>query len=126
MAPQGEWFLACTLELELGDTATEQDEIKTLLGRRAESQPTNQSSGGSTFRNPPGDFAARLIEAAGLKGDRIGGAQVSEKHANFVVNTGGASANDIEQLIEHMRRTVSEVHGVDLVAEVHVVGEPSR
>lgn len=121
--PAGEWFLACTLALEPGDVAAEQAEIRALLERRADSQPTNQPSGGSTFRNPSGDFAARLIETAGLKGFRIGGAQVSEKHANFVVNTGAASAADIERLIDYIRQRVAEVHGVTLVAEVHVVGQ---
>jgi UDP-N-acetylmuramate dehydrogenase len=78
---------------------------------------------GSTFRNPEGDYAARLIEASGLKGYTIGGAQVSEKHANFIVNVGGASALDIELLIKHMRETVLEKQGVALQQEVKVLGE---
>jgi UDP-N-acetylmuramate dehydrogenase len=78
---------------------------------------------GSVFRNPPGDHAARLIEAAGLKGHRIGGAEVSVKHANFIINRGGATATEIEQLIGYVQRTVAEVHGVDLVHEVRIVGE---
>lgn len=123
--PQGEWFLSCELQLDEGDTKAEQAAIRELLDKRAETQPTGQPSGGSTFRNPPGDHAARLIERAGLKGHRIGGAQVSEKHANFVVNTGDASAADIEQLIAHMQQTVKDAFGVDLVREVHILGVPA-
>jgi UDP-N-acetylmuramate dehydrogenase len=76
------------------------------------------------FRNPPGDFAARLIESAGLKGRRHGGAEVSPKHANFIINTGGATAADIEALIAEVRETVAARHGVTLQPEVHIVGEP--
>jgi len=75
------------------------------------------------FRNPPGDHAARLIEAAGLKGHRIGGAEVSEKHANFIINRDRATATDVEELIEHVRHTVIEKHGIELQHEVHIVGE---
>jgi UDP-N-acetylmuramate dehydrogenase len=75
------------------------------------------------FRNPPGDHSARLIEASGLKGHRIGGAEVSEKHANFIINRDSASATDIEELIEHVRQTVLEEHGVSLIHEVRIVGE---
>jgi UDP-N-acetylmuramate dehydrogenase len=78
------------------------------------------------FRNPPGDHAARLIEAAGLKGHRIGGAEVSPKHANFIINTGDATATDIEALIDHVRQTVRERHGVELQHEVRIVGEVSQ
>ncbi len=77
------------------------------------------------FRNPPGDYAARLIDSAGLKGLRIGGAQVSEKHANFIINTGKATADDVEQLIEQVRETVEKHHGVRLQLEVHIIGEPA-
>jgi UDP-N-acetylmuramate dehydrogenase len=84
------------------------------------------NSCGSVFRNPPGDHAARLIEAAGLKGCRIGGAEVSPKHANFIINTGQATATDIEELIEHVRETVIEQHGVQLQHEVRIVGEAAR
>ncbi|MFM1891181.1 MAG: hypothetical protein RLZ44_258 [Pseudomonadota bacterium] len=121
--PAGEWFLACELQLTAGDSQSEQAEIKRLLARRSATQPTTQPSGGSTFRNPPGDFAARLIEQAGLKGQRIGGAEVSEKHANFVVNAGAATAADIEALIEHMQAEVARQFGVELQREVHIVGE---
>ena len=74
-------------------------------------------------RNPPGDHAARLIEQCGLKGNRIGGAQVSEKHANFIVNTGNATAADIENLIREVQNTVAQKAGVSLQCEVRIVGE---
>lgn len=125
ITPPGEWFLGVTLQLPPGDVQAEQASIRALLDRRAATQPTGKPSGGSTFRNPPGDYAARLIEAAGLKGYRIGGAEVSGKHANFVINTGSASAADIEALIEHMQAEVEQRFGVRLLAEVHVVGDPA-
>jgi UDP-N-acetylmuramate dehydrogenase len=121
--PAGEWFLAATLRFAPGDAASAQQRVRQLLDRRAATQPTSQPSGGSTFRNPPGDFAARLIETAGLKGLTIGGAQVSPKHANFIVNIGGATAADIEALIAEVAARVKAVHGVELRAEVHTVGE---
>jgi UDP-N-acetylmuramate dehydrogenase len=123
--PEGEWFLSCELLLEAGDTEAEQAAIRELLDKRATTQPTGLPSGGSTFRNPEGDYAARLIERAGLKGYRIGGAEVSEKHANFVINTGEATAAEIEQLISHMQETVKNAFGVELVREVHIVGVPA-
>ncbi len=119
----GEWFLSAELALESGDVAAAQQEIKSLLERRAATQPTTQPSCGSVFRNPPGDHAARLIESIGLKGRRIGGAQVSEKHANFIVNTGDASAADIEQLIALVQTEVEKQTGIALVTEVHRIGE---
>lgn len=118
-----EWFIAAWLNLAQGDAQESAQKIKTLLAKRLAAQPLNQPSAGSTFRNPPGDFAARLIEASGLKGYIIGGAQVSEKHANFIVNIGGANALDIELLIQHMRETVLEKQGVALQQEVKVLGE---
>lgn len=118
-----EWFVGAWLNLEQGDAHESTQKIKALLAKRLASQPLNQPSAGSTFRNPPGDFAARLIEASGLKGYIIGGAQVSEKHANFIVNIGGANALDIELLIQHMRETVLEKQGVALQQEVKVLGE---
>ncbi len=77
------------------------------------------------FTNPPGDHAARLIESAGLKGCRIGDASVSDKHANFIINHGAALAAEIEALIEHVQRTVAQVHGIELVTEVRIVGDPA-
>lgn len=123
--PAEEWFVGCTLHLQRGDGDAERQAIRSLLDCRAETQPIGLPSCGSTFRNPPGDYAARLIEASGLKGHRIGGAEVSTKHANFIINAGDASAADIERLIEHVRREVERLHGVRLHAEVHIVGEPA-
>ena len=121
--PPKEWFLSAELGLTLGDTEVTQQKIKWLLEQRAASQPTSLPSCGSVFRNPPGEHAARLIEAAGLKGLKIGGAQVSEKHANFIINTGRATAEDIEQLIEEVQRVVQQQTGINLVTEVHRIGE---
>jgi UDP-N-acetylmuramate dehydrogenase len=97
--------------------------MRTLLARRKESQPIGSWNCGSVFTNPPGDHAARLIESAGLKGRRIGGAAVSDKHANFIINDGDATAHDIEQLILHVQKTVAEKHGIKLHTEVRIVGE---
>jgi UDP-N-acetylmuramate dehydrogenase len=118
-----EWFLAAWFKLELGEADESLKKIKNLLATRLASQPLNLPSAGSTFRNPHGDFAARLIEASGLKGYQIGGAQVSPKHANFIVNVGECSALDIELLIRHMKDVVLEKQGVVLQQEVKVIGE---
>ena len=123
--PSNEWFLEATFRFEPGVTAS-MDAMKQMLERRKATQPLGLPSCGSVFRNPPGDHAARLIEAAGLKGYRIGGAEVSPKHANFIINTGDATATDIEELIEHVRQTVIEQHGVELKHEVRIVGEVAR
>lgn len=120
--PANEWFLQATFRFEPGVTAS-MDAMKAMLERRKATQPLGLPSCGSVFRNPPGDHAARLIEAAGLKGYRIGGAEVSPKHANFIINTGDATATDIEELIEHVRQTVIDEHGVELKHEVRIVGE---
>jgi len=120
--PSNEWFLEATFRFEPGITAS-MGAMKAMLERRKATQPLGLPSCGSVFRNPPGDHAARLIEAAGLKGFRIGGAEVSPKHANFIINTGDATATDIEELIEHVRQTVIEQHGVELQHEVRIVGE---
>lgn len=118
-----EWFLSANLVLESGDSATSIQKIKGLLEARAKTQPTNQPSCGSVFKNPEGDFAARLIEVTKLKGYSIGGACVSEKHANFIVNTGDATATDIENLIKYVKRRVQYIHGVELQTEVCMIGE---
>jgi UDP-N-acetylmuramate dehydrogenase len=120
--PAGEWFLSAELALTPGDTVAAQARIRRLLAQRAATQPVGLPSAGSTFRNPPGDHAARLIEAAGLKGLRYGGAEVSLKHANFIVNTGGARASDIEALIERVQTEVAHRFGVQLITEIHRVG----
>lgn len=118
-----EWFIAAWIDLKVGDAHESAKKIKDLLATRLASQPLNLPSAGSTFRNPAGDYAARLIEASGLKGYTIGGAQVSEKHANFIVNIGGANALDIELLIKHMREVVLAKQGVALQQEVKMIGE---
>lgn len=117
-----EWFLSCVLTLPQGDTIASQQKIKGLLEKRGATQPTNQPSCGSVFKNPEGDYAARLIEQTGLKGYAIGGACVSEKHANFIVNTGNATAADIEALIRYVQDKVEQQQGVVLQTEVCVVG----
>jgi UDP-N-acetylmuramate dehydrogenase len=119
----GEWFIAAELVFE-HCPGTHAGEVRTLLARRKASQPIGEWSCGSVFVNPPGDHAARLIEAAGLKGFRIGDASVSVKHANFIINHGRASAHDLERLIEHVRGEVERVHGVVLEPEVRIVGVP--
>jgi UDP-N-acetylmuramate dehydrogenase len=121
--PAAEGFVAAHLRLQPGDGVAARRRIRELLERRARTQPMGQPSCGSVFRNPPGDHAARLIEAAGLKGSRIGAACVSTKHANFIINTGGASATELEALIHHVADTVAQVHGVHLIPEVRIVGE---
>ncbi len=123
VATCAEWFLASTLHLEKGDVVASQQKIKTLLEKRNQSQPTNQPSCGSVFKNPQNHHAAKLIEESGLKGFCIGGACVSEKHANFIVNTGNASALEIEALIYHVQQVVQQKHNILLQTEVCIVGE---
>ncbi len=123
--PVGEWFVAAHLKLATGRSPESSARIKDLLRRRAETQPLGLPSCGSVFRNPQGDFAARLIDASGLKGLRVGGACVSDKHANFIVNTGGATAADIEALMGEVMRTVEQASGVRLQPEVKIVGRAS-
>jgi UDP-N-acetylmuramate dehydrogenase len=123
--PTGEWFTAARFVFEEGDGGAARERIRALLEERAERQPTGTKNCGSVFRNPPGDHAARLIEAAGLKGTSIGGAAVSEKHANFILNRGDARAADVEALIEHIRARVEHRFGVRLQQEVQIVGEPA-
>ena len=117
-----EWFVGAWFDLKEGNADESAQKIKELLARRLDSQPLNLPNAGSTFRNPAGDHAARLIQASGLKGYQIGGAQVSTKHANFIVNLGDATAADIEQLIAHMRDTVKQQFGIELQQEVRVIG----
>jgi UDP-N-acetylmuramate dehydrogenase len=121
--PGNEWFVAARFRLTSGDSEASLGRIKELLARRGESQPVSQPSCGSVFRNPEGDFAARLIEASDLKGTCIGGACVSDKHANFIINTGNATAAEIEQLIQKVAETVKQKQGIILVPEVHIVGD---
>jgi UDP-N-acetylmuramate dehydrogenase len=118
-----EWFVAAVFSFEPGVEAASMAKMKALLSKRVASQPLNQPNAGSVFRNPPGDHAARLIESCGLKGFAVGGAQVSPKHANFIVNVGGASAKDIERVIDHVQATVQQRTGVELIREVRIVGD---
>ena len=120
--PSNEWFVDATLRFDPRQPSSA-ERMSALLERRKATQPLGLPSCGSVFRNPPGDHAARLIEAAGLKGFSMGGAEVSDKHANFIINRNKATATDIERLIEHVQQTVREVHGMELVHEVRIVGE---
>jgi UDP-N-acetylmuramate dehydrogenase len=120
-----EWFVSARFVFRAGDEAQSMAAMKTLLSRRVATQPLNQPNAGSVFRNPPGDHAARLIESCGLKGYTVGGAQVSMKHANFIVNLGTASATDLESIVDHVRAEVFARTGVELVREVRIVGEPT-
>lgn len=120
-----EWFVAAHLHLAAGDEKFIRVRIRDLLAQRAQTQPTGVASCGSVFRNPPGDYAARLIETAGLKSTCIGAACVSTKHANFIINTGGATAAELEALIDLIKDTVLKIHGVTLIPEVQMVGERS-
>jgi len=121
---EDEWFTAAWFRFRPGDSKTARRRIKELLAMRLATQPLDLPNAGSVFRNPPGDHAARLIEASGLKGREIGGARISEKHANFIVNPKGrARASDIEALIALARDTVKGRFGIELVPEVRIVGE---
>jgi len=123
VGPENEAFVAATFCVPRGDGEKSRNKIKELLSKRIASQPLQQPNAGSVFRNPPNDHAARLIEACGLKGTRVGGAEISRRHANFIVNTGGASAADIEALIDLAQNTVGEKFGVKLECEVRIIGE---
>ncbi|QBR83388.1 UDP-N-acetylmuramate dehydrogenase [Legionella israelensis] len=119
-----EWFLSATCKLAAGDKAKSLQRIKELLEHRSATQPTSDYNCGSVFRNPPDDFSARLIESCGLKGFRLGGAMVSPKHANFIINyQGSATASEIESLIHHVRCCVKEKTSIELIPEVHIIGE---
>lgn len=121
---QNEWFVSATCRLSQGEKEKSLQLIKELLAHRADTQPTNEYNCGSVFRNPPGNFAARLIESCGLKGTQIGGAIVSDKHANFIINQEGkAQAQDIESLIELVKETVLKKTNIELVREVHIIGD---
>ena len=121
--PPAEWFVSCRLAFEPDTDGGAGRRIRELLARRAATQPTGARSCGSVFRNPPGDHAGRLIEASGLKGHRIGGAVVSDKHANFIINDAGARAADVEALIGRVAEEVERCQGVRLEREVRIIGE---
>lgn len=118
-----EWFVGGYFRLEAGDEAVSRQKIKLLLTQRVKSQPLNKPNAGSVFKNPRGDHAARLIEACGLKGARMGDAMVSTQHANFIVNMGNASATDIETLMMMVQEKVKTETGVVLIPEVHIIGK---
>lgn len=119
-------YLRAWMSFNEGDPEVLKLSLREMLAKRREAQPVGQPSCGSVFRNPPEDFAARLIESSGLKGYAIGGAQVSEKHANFIINTGAAKADDIEDLILHVKAEVKRQHDVELLPEVRIVGERAQ
>jgi UDP-N-acetylmuramate dehydrogenase len=123
--PARGWVITrATFAVRPGDPTTIRERIKQVQKHRRETQPIDKRSLGSTFKNPPGDSAGRLIEAAGLKGRRIGGAQVSPKHANFIVNVGGATADDVLALVAEMRDGVRQRFGIELEPEIRIVGSP--
>lgn len=123
---RAEWFVSAVIKLSKGDKEESLQTIKNHLNRRSATQPTKQSNAGSVFRNPKNDFAARLIESCGLKGFCIGGACVSKKHANFIINKENASAKDIETLIDTVHEKVQQQHGINLIREVQIVGESNE
>jgi len=120
-----EWFLGATFAFA-ADQQADMTDIKAMLRKRGDSQPLGQLSCGSVFRNPPGQFAAQLIEQAGLKSATKGDAIVSEKHANFIINQGSAKAADIESLIDRVRDCVERSSGTKLQLEVRIIGETAR
>jgi UDP-N-acetylmuramate dehydrogenase len=120
--PQDEWFVAGHFMLAPGDKELSLNQIREMLERRNSSQPTGTANCGSVFRNPPGNFAGRLIEECGLKGKSCGGAHVSPKHANFIINENSATSSDIEKLISEVRSIVEEKTGITLIPEVCIIG----
>lgn len=121
--PPGTVVTRVTMRLRKSEAAEVSSKLSELVRKRKSSQPAGFPNSGSMFRNPPGDYAGRLIEAAGLKGKRIGNAQIAERHANFIVNHGGAKADEVRQLMELARSEVRRQFGVELIAEVKLVGE---
>ena len=121
--PAGTVVTGVTLRLHRSEIAAVSSKVRELVGKRKSSQPAGLPNSGSMFRNPTGDYAGRLIEAAGLKGKRIGQAQIAERHANFIVNLGGARADEVRQLMELARAEVRRQFGVELIAEVKLLGE---
>ena len=122
--PEGAIVLSARFRGQPGDKVAIGAEMDRIAAAREESQPLRSKTGGSTFKNPPGDKAWRLVDAAGCRGLRLGGAQVSEKHTNFLINTGNATSTDIEGLGEEVRGRVRKSEGVDLEWEIQRVGRP--
>ncbi|HXV82327.1 MAG TPA: UDP-N-acetylmuramate dehydrogenase [Candidatus Binatia bacterium] len=121
--PPGMVVTGVRLRLQREDPAQVSSRVRELVTKRKTSQPSGYPNSGSMFRNPPGDFAGRLIETAGLKGKVIGHAQISERHGNFIVNLGGAKAEDVLRLMELARAEVSRRFGIDLEPEVRLIGD---
>ena len=119
-------FVAARFRFTPDVAGTAEKDLKEWLARRKATQPVGKPSAGSTFRNPTGDHAARLIEACGLKGYRIGGAMVSTLHANFIITDDSACALDVENLIAHIRAVVQQQKGIELETEIKIVGEPGH
>jgi len=119
---QDEWFLGALLNFNRGDIKEAEEKVKSYLEKRSNAQPLDLPNCGSVFRNPKNDYAARLIEECGFKGNGIGGAKVSEKHANFIVNFNNASAGDVEELIEKIVVEVEKTSGIKLIPEVEILG----
>ena len=123
---ENEWFIACKMKLEISTRTVVSDRIKKMLSERANSQPLGKLSCGSVFRNPTNQHAAKLIELCGLKGKKVGGAVISDKHSNFIINTGNATSLDIEQLIEFIQACVYEKYNIKLIPEVRIIGESNK
>ncbi len=119
---QGDIILSARFNLPRGDVEAMRKTRKQLLLKRKDTQPVGYPNAGSIFKNPEGQFAAKLIQDCGLKGHRVGGAEVSEQHANFIINTGDATAAEIVEVIDHVRRTVRERTGIDLELEIQLIG----
>jgi len=119
------WFLSCSMSLS-SDEQTTKDNLIELRNQRIKTQPLSEDTCGSVFKNPPGNYAGALIEESGLKGFKIGSASISEQHANFIVNEGGATSDDIENLINHTRQVVKKNYDIDLQPEVRIMGEKKQ
>ncbi len=124
--PPEEWFVAGYFQAKAGNKTEALEKIRQLLEKRNASQPTGLPNCGSVFRNPPQNYAARLIELCGLKGYKKGGAVVSEKHANFIINEGSATATEIESLVEEIKAVVEKKQGICLIPEVCMIGRSTR
>lgn len=121
--PENEWFAAAVFEFQKGEAGEPMKKIRSILDHRTETQPANLPCCGCVFKNPEGNFASKMIDELGLKGTQIGGLRISEKHANFMINTGDATAKDVEAMIALVRAKVHEAYGVELNTEVKMVGE---
>lgn len=124
--PQGSPIVSALFHVEPSSREKVQQEVDRLLAHRAQTQPLDVPSCGSVFRNPRGDHAGRLIDAASLGGERIGGAEISDVHANFIANRGGATAADVLALMDRARKRVLEQSGIRLETEVRIVGRESK